>query len=146
MDERTWQKLEAARDILNEANEHYYKWVEHMLTVSVGALTLLISFQDKFVPASPRLLWCLSGAWIGLAISIAAGAIIMHGRYVVMQRMGKDKVDKALNPPAGPTIKAENLTGIAWAAMTAFPWLLTVSLALLVTFAVANVDAGHVIE
>jgi len=142
MDKRQWALLEEAREFLNQANEHYYRWVEHMLTISVGALTLLISFQDKFVPESPRLLWCLSGSWLCLALSIAAGAIIMHGRYKMMKHLGRKKIDVASEPPTGPSVEAVNVTGVLLYATIAFPWLLAVSLGLLALFAIVNVHSG----
>lgn len=53
--------------------EPYWGWIRLVLSLSTGALTVLVSLQGHYVPMKPVHPWLLVLAWLLLVVSIAAG-------------------------------------------------------------------------
>ena len=51
------------------------------MTLSAGALTVLVTFQDQLAGTQPRCLWLLQACWIFLALSVTAAALALQGRH-----------------------------------------------------------------
>ena len=73
-------------DALNEAeNRHlqqsydaYQKWIQHLVALSSGGLTLLISLQSHYLPQNPSAIWMLQASWILLAIATISGIVAVY--------------------------------------------------------------------
>ena len=57
----------------------YYSWIRQVVTLSAGALTILVVLQNNYVPANPQALLLLKACWVGLALSILAGVVALFG-------------------------------------------------------------------
>lgn len=62
-----------------EQTEKYYNWARHIVTMSGGALTLLVSLQNNYVPQKPAQIWLLQLCWTLLAVAILSGSIVLYG-------------------------------------------------------------------
>ena len=60
--------------------EAYQRWLDKVTTLSLGALTLLVSLQSTYVPRSPRGLWLLAFVWGLLAAGVIAGMLALFGQ------------------------------------------------------------------
>lgn len=57
----------------------YRAWLDKLTTLSLGALTLLVSLQSTYVPQCPRALWLLVAVWSFLALSVLSGLLALFG-------------------------------------------------------------------
>jgi len=79
--------MKTALEVLNDVkaqvteryNAAYQAWLEKVTTLSLAALTLLVSLQSTYVPQSPRGAWLLSGTWGLLALAVLAGLLAQFG-------------------------------------------------------------------
>lgn len=79
--------MKTALEVLNDVKERvterynaaYQAWLEKLTTLSLAALTLLVSLQSTYVPQSPRGGWLLSGTWGLLALAVLAGLLAQFG-------------------------------------------------------------------
>jgi hypothetical protein len=62
-----------------EHRKPYYDWTARIVTLSSGALTLLVGLQNNYVADNPKAIWLLQSCWIGLMISILAGLVALYG-------------------------------------------------------------------
>lgn len=62
--------------------EPYWGWNRLVLSLSTGALTVLVSLQGHYVPKQPVQPWLLVGAWALLVVSIAAGLWALRWSYL----------------------------------------------------------------
>ncbi|MCK6414721.1 MAG: hypothetical protein L6Q63_04060 [Giesbergeria sp.] len=62
--------------------EPYWGWNRLVLSLSTGALTVLVSLQGHYVPKQPTCPQLLVGAWALLVVSIAAGLWALRWSYV----------------------------------------------------------------
>ena len=62
--------------------EPYWSWNRLVLSLSTGALTVLVSLQGHYVPKVPLHPLLLVCAWALLVVSIAAGLWVLRWSYV----------------------------------------------------------------
>lgn len=67
------------RRLVLEYSEKRYNWHRHLVTLSSGGLTLLVSFQSNYVPEYPNFIIFLTLCWGALAISILSGVLVLIG-------------------------------------------------------------------
>jgi len=135
------QTLRRIKLLADEGNRLYYDWVRQMLTLTTGALMLLVALQGSFVPKNPRFLWLLESSWVGLALSITAAAIILHGRHGMCWRLAQHRLEQLSkrNSPDAPLGHIGEKPPLLYRIADRFlPWLLVLSVITLTLFALAN--------
>ncbi len=84
----------------NLVKEHwvgYYNLTRQLVVLSSGALTLTISLQKFYIPASPSSLWLLQFSWICWILSLLFGLLVLYGEvqipldHVNQLRKARDK-------------------------------------------------------
>jgi len=70
---------ETKRLALERMDQGYKTWLEKLTTLSLTALTLLVSLQNTYVPRSPRAGWLLAVVWSLLAVAVLAGLLALFG-------------------------------------------------------------------
>lgn len=85
-DKSIWHQVSEKAD---ESITQYHQWVGQMLNLCVGSMTLLVALKSHLIPTAPRGLWLMQSCWILLACSIAAGAIILHSKHVMVSEIAK---------------------------------------------------------
>jgi hypothetical protein len=133
-----WERIERAQ---NQGTRAYYNWVGRMMTLSAGALTVLVTFQDQLAGARPRCLWLLQACWIFLALSVSAAALALQGRH---QTLWDNALALNRERPV-PQVEAMDVQSeprkIAKFAGESLSTILALAVASLTTFAVLNI--GH---
>jgi hypothetical protein len=136
------ERIERAK---NAGNRAYYDWVGRMMTLSAGALTVLVTFQDQLAGTRPRCLWLLQACWIFLALSVSAAALALQGRH----QTAWDRA-QALNSRPRQTTPVHRMEALdiqtaprrtARFAGESLSTILALAVAFLTTFAVLNI--GH---
>lgn len=79
MERRTVTLDDIDRRLTQEHREPYYQWIKHLVNLSSGALTLLVSLQNTYLPKHPQGIFLLKGCWISLAIAILFGLLTLYG-------------------------------------------------------------------
>jgi uncharacterized membrane protein len=67
------------REVTERMDAAYRAWLDKVTTLSLAALTLLVSLQSTYVPQNPRGLWLLCAVWGLLAASVLAGLLALFG-------------------------------------------------------------------
>jgi len=62
-------------------HQPYYDWIRHVVSLSVAALTALISLQGSYLPSSPKLPELLASCWVGLLATILLGILALRNQY-----------------------------------------------------------------
>ena len=57
----------------------YRSWLDKLTTLSLAALTALVSLQNTYVPRSHRAIWLLCVVWSLLAVAVIAGLLALLG-------------------------------------------------------------------
>lgn len=65
--------------IQNEHRQPYYGWIRQVVTLSFGALTLLVLLQNNYIPSNPKLIWLLLTSWVLFAVSVLSGLLALYG-------------------------------------------------------------------
>jgi hypothetical protein len=107
--------LNLFRDVTRDAQELRRKalsdWLGRLVTLSSGALTLLVSLQNTYVPKNPQEIWLLAGCWIGLGISVLAGILALFGAVRVHEEfhiaLWKKIEDDGRSPSEIPRFEAQ---------------------------------------
>jgi hypothetical protein len=68
------------KQLLDEHHNYYYQWMKHLVTLSSGGLTILVSMRNSYIPDSPTALWLLSGCWLLLCLSLLSGLMALYGQ------------------------------------------------------------------
>jgi len=68
------------KQLLDEHHTNYYQWMKHLVTLSSGGLTILVSLRSSYIPDSPIGLWLLSGCWLLLCLSLLSGLYALYGQ------------------------------------------------------------------
>jgi len=100
----TFEQFKAAREEFRaEArardDKAYSLWIDKQMTLSIAMLTLLVTFQEKYVSANPKLSFLVPLCWICLAVSAIASVIANAGEaFVGARRQGvlTDKIFEAI--------------------------------------------------
>jgi hypothetical protein len=69
------------------ADKHFtafYSWVKTIITLSSGALTLLVGFQKNYVSEAAKYIYILKASWILLLLTIILGVIVLFGESETM--------------------------------------------------------------
>jgi FtsH-binding integral membrane protein len=123
--------------IANAGFHAYYEWLGQMLTLSAGALTVLVTFQDQLAGAKPCCLWLLQACWILLGIAVVAAAVALQGRHQAMFDMA-NQLHRGLGQGQTPLDLVGAPRRLARASGRALPTILAAALGCLTVFAVLN--------
>lgn len=121
----------------------YYAWIKHVVSLSVAALTALVSLQSHYVPQEPALPGALAVSWVALLLAIAAGMKAMEGEHRTQieaanqLREWRDTFGET-EAMRLATTRARRPRAIYRYCTAAMPVALLVGLASLLVFAVAN--------
>jgi hypothetical protein len=138
-----------AQALMDRAADRYYAWVRQMLTLTAGALTLLVSFQRSLVPADAKAVWAIQACWMSLALAVAMAATILHSEYRSLKLLGmaRTQKDHKISPRGVDldqrvrSVEGHLILKQLWIdkwTVRLFPWLLTFALSLLTLYAVLN--------
>jgi hypothetical protein len=67
--------------LLSLHREPFNDWLRQLVTLSSGALTLLVGLQSHYIPQHPTALWLLRLCWGSLAIAVLAGVVALRGEW-----------------------------------------------------------------
>ncbi len=59
---------------------HVHEYYKHLLSLSSGALTLLVALKSSYVPEIPLYTWALQLCWASLALCILFSLLLLWGR------------------------------------------------------------------
>ena len=131
--------------LLTEINEKhitaFYSWIRLIITLSSGALTLLVGLQKTYVPQNPEYILFLKASWIFLLLSICIGILASYGEPRSQQDLLKQlKSYRNLSPKDrnNESIGVEPRKYIQY-AQKALPLTFGGALLFLVLFAVFNI-------
>ena len=79
---------------VNEACIHFYAWVERVVTLASGALTLLVALQKSYVSQSSKYLVLLAICWACFCASIMFGLLVLYGRHRSLSALVKITIEK----------------------------------------------------
>ena len=79
MEHETVTFEDVERRLTTMHRDAYYPWVRHVVTLASGALTVLVSLQNNYVPENPHGLSLLILCWVGLFLSISMGVVALYG-------------------------------------------------------------------
>ena len=89
----------ALGDIQNRVSERfdraYQEWLKHTVTLSTGALTLLVSLRSTYAAANPRAEWLLAGCWCCLCVATQLGLWALYGEARAHQEFREGGVRRA---------------------------------------------------
>jgi len=72
------------------SNEAFYAFTDKIVTLSTGALTLLIVFRNSLTGNQPPIyVWLLQVAWIGFMLAVLTGILWYLSKYRVHRDMAK---------------------------------------------------------
>jgi hypothetical protein len=60
--------------------ENLSAWYKHVTTLASGGLTLLVSFQNNYIPTEPNSIYLVKLCWVSLALCICAGLLVHFGQ------------------------------------------------------------------
>ena len=67
------------REVSERHDIGYRAWLDKITTLSLAALTALVSLQSMYVPRSHRAIWLLCVVWGSLAVAVLAGLLALFG-------------------------------------------------------------------
>ena len=67
------------REVSDRHDTGYRAWLDKLTTLSLAALTALVSLQSTYVPRSHRAIWLLCAVWGLLATAVLAGLLALFG-------------------------------------------------------------------
>ena len=67
------------RELSERHDISYRAWLDKITTLSLAALTALVSLQNTYVPRSHRAIWLLCAVWGSLAVAVLAGLLALFG-------------------------------------------------------------------
>jgi len=121
---------------VSDGTKEYFVWQRNILTLSAGALALLVSLQGQFVTMGSVAVWSLQCAWVLLAIAIILSLIGASGLHNLYFRMAEDLIRARMSGSSGfvDAIIPEPQRTCAKLA----PWFFAVSMLLVCYFGVWN--------
>lgn len=69
------------RRLISEHRKPYADWLRHVVSLSSGALTLLVGLQSQYVPKIPKDIWILKCCWCFLALAVLAGLYALRAEW-----------------------------------------------------------------
>lgn len=78
--------METSQQITNtiaKGTEEHFAWLKTIMTLSSGALTLLVSFQSKYSDSTSHCLWLLQSSWALLALSTVLALIATSAAHQI---------------------------------------------------------------
>lgn len=85
---------ESLLELVRMRNEKYYAWLRHLLLLSAGALTLLVSLKNT-QEMGMLARWSLRTAWVSLGLGILALGIAQYGEVrsaAALARKAKEEI------------------------------------------------------
>ncbi len=79
----TKDDFDTINQLTDEGTKEYFIWLRHILTLSLGSLTLLVALQNQFLPAAPQALFLLKLSWILFAASIILALFALAGNHLL---------------------------------------------------------------
>lgn len=67
--------------MVTQHREPFNNWLRQLVTLSSGALTLLVGLQGQYVPQHPKGLILLRASWGLLAVAVLAGIVALRGEW-----------------------------------------------------------------
>src|SRR6266436_10139912 len=67
------------REVTQRHDVGYRAWLDKVTTLSLAALTALVSLQNTYVPRSHRAIWLLCAVWGLLALAVLSGLLALFG-------------------------------------------------------------------
>ena len=131
--------------LMTEINEKhitaFYSWIRLIITLSSGALTLLVGLQKSYVPQNPEHILLLKASWIFLLLSICIGILASYGEPRSQQDLLKQLKKYRNLPPEGRNNKSIGVEPRKYIqyAQKALPLTFGGALLFLVLFAVFNI-------
>ena len=140
------KNLEHLNILIDKASEKhhtaYYSWIKFVITLSSGALTLLVGLQKHYIAQNPECILLLQASWVFLFLTICLGLIALYGK----QSTHLDVVDALLKYRTRPREERNAKDAIIVQpkkhikyAQRALPLTFGGALLFLVLFAVLNV-------
>lgn len=87
---------ESLLELVRLRNQTYYAWLRHLLLLSVGALTLLVSLKSTH-EMDTLAKWSLRTAWAALGLGILALGIAQYGEVRTAAALAHKVKEEALN-------------------------------------------------
>jgi hypothetical protein len=69
------------RRLVTQHREPFNNWLRQLVTLSSGALTLLVGLQGQYVPQHAKGLVLLRLSWGFLAVAVLAGIVALRGEW-----------------------------------------------------------------
>lgn len=80
MDKKSVTVYDIERRHYIEYTEKLQEWHKHIVTLSTGGLTVLVSFQKNYVPQNAEAIMLIKICWVALAICICCGLMVFFGQ------------------------------------------------------------------
>lgn len=136
--------VDVERRLLKEHAKALYEWQRQVVQLGTGALTLLVTLQQQYVPASPRWLPVLAASWVLLLLSVATGVFALRAESATLLDLANDVY--ARRRQGGEILASAHLEmaqgraprRVFAMARTCMGWCLVLGLLAFATFAIAN--------
>lgn len=80
-------------------NEAYYGFVDRIITLSTGALSLSVAFRSLFSGPTPNVTWVLKCSWAAFVVAILAGLMQLGNRAVIHKLTAKKILELVKQDP-----------------------------------------------
>jgi hypothetical protein len=80
-------------------NEAYYGFVDKIITLSTGALSLSVAFRSSFSGPIPHATWMLKCSWGAFVVAILVALIQLGNRAVIHKLTAKRVLELAKQKP-----------------------------------------------
>lgn len=70
---------ETGQRVQESYNQAYREWLKHQVTLSTGALALLVSLRSSYAPQNPQAGWLLAVCWCSLCAATLLGLLALYG-------------------------------------------------------------------
>ena len=132
-------------------SENLAAWHKHVTTLSSGGLTLLVSFQNNYIPQNPTAIVLVKICWVSLALCICCGLLVFYGQ--AQSRLDAANNLRAIRYKQGEEAAVDLVTRsnglhfverhIFRVARNLLPVTFLVALVSIVWFSVLNIGAGN---
>jgi hypothetical protein len=136
------------RRMVTHHREPFNNWLRQIVTLSSGALTLLVGLQSQYVPQHPKGLILLRASWGLLAVAVLAGIVALRGEWQTW--LDATSRLRSLRQTRGDAAAAASLSAddsyrprqIFLVATQATFWAFAFAVLLLATFAIWNLGSS----
>jgi len=136
--------VDVERRLLKEHTRTLYEWQRQVVQLGTGALTLLVTLQEQYVPEHPRWLALLAASWVLLALSVTTGVVGLRGESQTLLDLANELRQRRRQ--GGEALAAAHMTAVGGRAprrifvlaRACMSWSLVLGLVAFATFAIAN--------